>query len=217
MQLGYFQVMAEPVSTCVQEILELLAAAVAPLGDEIVDAALAVLVARVPVLHGRVLDLGVVERDQLDHGGVQLVLVAHRRGAAFEVAHIGALVGDDERALELAGLLLVDAEVGGKLHRAAHALGHIDERAVGIDRRVERGEEVVGDGAPPSRDICFTSSGWFRTASEIEQKMTPALASSSLKVVTTDTLSNTASTATRGAPFTPASTSCSFSGMPSFS
>ena len=61
----------------------------------------------------------------------------------------------------------------------------------------------------------LTSSGWFCTASEIEQKMTPALASSSLKVVTTETLSNTASTATRGAPFTPASTSCSFSGMPS--
>ena len=85
MQLGYFQVMAEPVSTCVQEIFEFLPAAVAALGDEIVDAALALLVAGVPVLHRRVLDLGVVERDQLDHGGVQLVLVAHRRGAAFEV------------------------------------------------------------------------------------------------------------------------------------
>ena len=47
-------------------------------------------------------------------------------------------------------------------------------------------------------------------------KITPTLASSSLKVVTTDTLSNTASTATLGAPCTPASTSCSFSGIPSF-
>ena len=28
----------------------------------------------------------VVERDQLDHRGVELVLVAHRRRAAFEVA-----------------------------------------------------------------------------------------------------------------------------------
>ena len=34
-------------------------------------------------------------------------------------------------------------------------------------------------------------------ASEIEQKMTPACASSFLKVVTTETESNTASTATR--------------------
>jgi hypothetical protein len=38
MQLGYFQVMAEPVSTWVQLIFER-AAAVAALGDEVVDAA----------------------------------------------------------------------------------------------------------------------------------------------------------------------------------
>src|SRR3546814_9125660 len=37
-------------------------AAGAALGDEVVDAALAVIVAGIPVLHRRVLDLGVVER-----------------------------------------------------------------------------------------------------------------------------------------------------------
>ena len=54
--------------------------------------------------------------------------------------------------------------------------------------------------------------------------MTPALASSALKVVPTETLSNTASTATlrpsigaSPAPSTPARIICSFSGMPSFS
>ncbi len=57
----------------------------------------------------------------------------------------------------------------------------------------------------------FTSSGCFSTASENEQKITPASASFSLKVVATETLSNTASTAT------PASRFCSPSGMPSFS
>src|SRR3546814_138321 len=113
------------------------------LGDEIVDAALAVLVARIPVLDGRIFDLGIVERDQLYHGGVELVLVAHRRGAAFEIADIRALVGDDQRAFELAGILGVDAEIGGKLHRATHALGHVDEGAVGKDRAVERREIIV--------------------------------------------------------------------------
>ena len=129
------------------------AAAVAALGHEVVDAALALRVARIPVLDGRILDLGVIKRDQLDHRGMQLVLVAHRRGAAFEIAHVGALVGDDQRALELAGVALVDAEIGGQLHRAAHARRHIDERAVGEHRRVERGEEVVARPAPPCRDI----------------------------------------------------------------
>jgi hypothetical protein len=67
-----------------------------------------------------------------------------------------------------------------------------------------------------------TSSGCSRIASEIEPKITPALASSSLKVVTTETESKTASTATRdgvdpSSRTTPASISCSRSGMPSFS
>ena len=39
MQDGYFQVIAEPVSTCVQEIFDARAAAIAALGHEIVDAA----------------------------------------------------------------------------------------------------------------------------------------------------------------------------------
>ena len=42
-------------------------------------------------------------------------------------------------------LLLVDAEIGRQLHRAAHARRHVDERAVGEHRRVERGEEIVAD------------------------------------------------------------------------
>jgi hypothetical protein len=57
----------------------------------------------------------------------------------------------------------------------------------------------------------FTSSGCSRTASPNEQKMMPSSDSCPLKVVATETLSNTASTAT------PASTSRSRSGMPSFS
>src|SRR5512135_2359647 len=56
-----------------------------------------------------------------------------------------------------------------------------------------------------------TSSGWFWTASEKEQKMTPTFSSSARNVVATDTESKTASTAT------PASFARSRSGMPSFS
>ncbi len=57
-------------------------------------------------------------------------------------------------------------------------------------------------------------------ASEIGMKITPAFFSSSLKVVATDTESNTASTATRRSPAgrtTPSSISTSRNGMPSFS
>ena len=106
--------------------------------------ALAFRVAGIPVLHGRIFDLGLFQRDQFDHRGVQLVLVALGRGAAFEIADIGAILGHDQRAFELARLRGVDTEIGGQLHRAAHALGDVYEGAVGKDRRIERGEEIVG-------------------------------------------------------------------------
>ncbi len=120
------------------------ARALAALGHEVVNSAAAFLVAGVPVLHGGVLDVGVVERDQFHHRRVQLVLVANGRRAAFEVTHRSAFVGDDQRPLELPRLRCVDAEVGRQFHGAAHALGHVHKRAVGKDRRVERGKKVVG-------------------------------------------------------------------------
>ncbi len=74
---------------------------------------------------------------------MQLVLVPHRCGAAFEIAHVAALFGDYQRALELAGIFGIDAEIGAEFHRAAHAFRHIDEGAIGKDRAVERREEIV--------------------------------------------------------------------------
>src|ERR1700722_16524788 len=58
------------------------AAAIAALGDEIVDAALALGIPGVPVLHRRIFDFRVLVRDQLDDRRMQLVLVALRRRAA---------------------------------------------------------------------------------------------------------------------------------------
>ena len=79
--------------------------------------------------------LRVVEGDQFDDGGVELVVVAHGGGAAFEVADVRAFVGDDQGALKLAGVFGVDAEVGGQLHRAADALGDVAEGAIAERRR----------------------------------------------------------------------------------
>src|SRR5690348_3128259 len=108
----------------------IVAAAFAALGHEVVDATLAVLVAWVPVLHRRILDVGLFQRHQLHHRRMQLILVAHRRGAAFEVRNRRAFLGDDQRAFELAGMARVDAEVRGQFHRAAHAFRNEYERAV---------------------------------------------------------------------------------------
>ena len=122
------------------------AAAGAALGDEIVDAALAVFVAGIPVLDGGILDLRIVESHQFHHGGVQLVGVAHGRGAAFQVADGGAFVGDDQGALKLPGVLGVDAEIGGELHGTLDAFVDVAETAVAEDGRVQCREEIVADG-----------------------------------------------------------------------
>ncbi len=119
------------------------ATAVAALRHEVIDAALALRVARIPILHRRIFDLGVIERHEFNHRRMQLIFVAHRRGATLEIGNVSAAIRDDQRALELPRLLLVDAEVGGQLHRAAHAFGHVDERAVREHGRVERRVVVV--------------------------------------------------------------------------
>ena len=112
MQLGYFQVIALPVSTWVQLTFER-----SPL-----HSARLVTKLKMPPLPSASpgYQFWTVEyftsasscATDLDHRGVQLVLVAHRRGAAFEVGDVAALVGDDQGALELAGVLGIDAEIG---------------------------------------------------------------------------------------------------------
>ena len=115
----------------------------AALGDKVVDAAHAFFVARVPVLHGRIFDVGVVHRHQLHHRRVQLIGIKLGRGAAFEIRHRGAVFGHDQRALELAGILRVDPKIRGQLHRAFHALGDVAKRAVGEHRGIQRRVKVV--------------------------------------------------------------------------
>ena len=118
---------------------------------------------------------GVVERDQLDHRGVQLVLVAHGRGAALEVAHVGALLGDDQRPLELAGVGGVDAEVGATAPSGSARPSGCSRTSRRRRPRSSGSRRSCRCRARPSRGTSRTSSGCFCTASENEQKMTPDL------------------------------------------
>src|SRR5207237_6653721 len=68
------------------------AATRAALGHKVVDPAPPRFIAGIPVLNRGILDRRVVERHQLHPGRVQLVRVAHGRGAALEVAYVAALV-----------------------------------------------------------------------------------------------------------------------------
>ena len=119
------------------------AQALPSLGNEVIDTPLPVLIPWIPVLYSRVLDLSIVEGHQFYHGRVQLILVPHGGGATFQVAHIATFLGNDQRPLELASIGCIDAEVGGKLHRAADPLRDIAERAIAEDRGVQCSEEVI--------------------------------------------------------------------------
>ena len=92
----------------------------ATLGDEVEDVA-------TPVLHGDVLDLGTFEGDEFDDGAVQRGGFKLRRGAAFHVHDLAAFIANDERALELAELLAVDAEVGLERVFHLHTWWHVNE------------------------------------------------------------------------------------------
>ena len=116
------------------------------LGHKVVDTTLALLVAWVPILYGRIFHLGIFQYDDLDNGCVQLILIALRSGATFEVAHVRTFVGHDQRSLKLTRSCRIDTEVGAQLHRATHALRDIAERSVRKDSCVQRREEVVGIG-----------------------------------------------------------------------
>ena len=106
------------------------------LRDEVVD------VVR-PVLDGRVAATPALLHDDLDDRGVERVGRVDRRRAALDVVHVRVLVDDDQRALELAHVLRVDAEVGLERHLDPHSRRHVDERPARPDRGVERRELVV--------------------------------------------------------------------------
>ena len=82
---------------------------------------------RTPILDGDILDLCAGQGDEFDDCAMQGRGLELWRCAAFHVHDLAAFVGNDERALELAEALRVDAEVG--LERMLHfyAGGHVNE------------------------------------------------------------------------------------------
>ena len=107
-----------------------------PLRDEVVDVVRPVLDRRVPAAR-------VLLDDDLDDRRMQRVGRVDRRRAALDVVHVRALVDEDQRPLELAHVLRVDAEVGLERHLDLDSRRYVDERAARPDGRVERCELVV--------------------------------------------------------------------------
>src|ERR671920_17935 len=107
-----------------------------PLGHQVVG------VVR-PVLDGRVTDARPRLGDELHDRRMKRVRSIRRGRAALDVVDVGVLVGDDERPLELAHVLRVDAEVRLKRDIHAYARRDVHERAARPHGRVQRRELVV--------------------------------------------------------------------------
>ena len=120
-----------------------LTTALATLGDKIINSTNAMFITCVPVLHGGVFDRGIIQNHQFDHSRMQLVGVKHRGCAPLQITYRSSFLGHDQGALKLARVAGVDAEVGGKLHRARHPLGDEHEGAIAEHRRIESREVVV--------------------------------------------------------------------------
>ena len=99
---------------------------------------------RRPVLDRRVADTRILLDDDLDDGAVERVGRVRRRRAAFDVVHVAAFLGDDQRPFELTHVFLVDAEVGLERDVDLDPGGHVHEAAARPDGAVQRGELVVG-------------------------------------------------------------------------
>ena len=105
-------------------------AQVATLRHEVQDAAFTLLITGIPVLNRRVLHLCTIHDDNLDDGRMQLVLIAHRSRAAFEIRNVSIVVSDNQCALKLSRVPCIDAEIRTEFHRTANAFGDVDERTI---------------------------------------------------------------------------------------
>jgi len=108
-----------------------------------------------PVLHGRVLDVGVLADEHFDATTVEVERGVLRRGTALDVVDLGVVLSDDERVLELAHPFAVHTEVRLHGHVDRGIFGDVDEGTAGPDGAVKRGELVVARGDTLRHEVFF--------------------------------------------------------------
>ena len=74
---------------------------------------------------------------------MQLIFIAHRCRATFEIRDVTAFFSDDQSAFELARFAGINPEIRRQIQRAAHAFGNVNETAIRKDRTVEGGVIIV--------------------------------------------------------------------------
>ena len=96
-----------------------------------------------PVFDGRVAHVRMVAHKDLHGAGVQVGVVVLGGRAALDEVQVSVVLDHDERVLELAGALRVEAEVGLQRVGDLDTLGDVDKGSARPDRVVQRRELVV--------------------------------------------------------------------------
>ncbi len=104
-----------------------IATAICAFRHKVIDAADAVFIPRIPVLHRGIFHFGVFFDDDFNDRCVQLRDITLWCGTPFEVGHIGPFVRNDQCALKLACVFCVDAEIGAELHWATNTRWDVDK------------------------------------------------------------------------------------------
>src|SRR5699024_1652436 len=105
-------------------------AAMAPLRYKVKHPAFTFLITRIPVLNGRIFNFGIFESHQFNYSGMHLCAREFWRGTSLKIAHLAIFFAYNKRTFKLAALLIVNTEIGSKLHRANSVFWHVTKRTI---------------------------------------------------------------------------------------
>ena len=72
---------------------------------------IALFIAGIPILHGAVFYFGIFHGQNFDHCSMKLIFIALGSCASFQITHIGAFVGHNQRSFKLTGIGSIDSEI----------------------------------------------------------------------------------------------------------
>ena len=118
-------------------------AQVTAFGHKVEHTALAVLVARIPVLHSWVFYLRIFVYHNFNYGSMQLVFIAHGSCATFQITYITTIVAHNEGTFKLSCVASIDAEISGEFHGTTYTTRNVYKRSVREHGTVECSKVII--------------------------------------------------------------------------
>ena len=97
---------------------------------EIENATFSFCISWIPVLYGRIFNLGIIHREKLNNCRVQLIFISRRSCTPFKVRNITSFISNKQSSFKLPTSRLINSEIGGKFHRTFHPFWNITKTSV---------------------------------------------------------------------------------------